>query len=252
GGPTVLHPEETSSGDIVHLSVTPIALDGGIGSIVTSTNTVTITSPLVNFSVAGQSLDEGVINPEIEVTLSEADPNASNTVDYVVTGSAVGGGKDYTLANGTLTFVANDTSEMIPLVIVDDVLKETNETVVITLSSPSSKLALGSTTVHTYTITDNETMEVEISNGDPVVDTTASVVSSVNVNSTGDFTSGTEGAYRWTVNGANFMSLNLPFASEGLTETDFSGIGNNGAVNGATHLTTGCKVGDCRSFDGND
>src|SRR5690606_37427414 len=29
GGPTVLHPEETSSGDIVHLSVTPIALDGG-------------------------------------------------------------------------------------------------------------------------------------------------------------------------------------------------------------------------------
>ena len=78
------------------------------------------------------------------------------TVDYAVTGTATGSGTDYTLANGTLTISAGATSGTITIAsIVDDSLDEANETVIVTLSSPSNA-TLGSDDAHTYTITDND------------------------------------------------------------------------------------------------
>ena len=78
------------------------------------------------------------------------------TVDYAVTGTATGSGTDYTLANDTLTISAGNTIGTITIgSIADDSLDEANETVIITLSNPSNA-TLGSNSVHTYTITDNE------------------------------------------------------------------------------------------------
>ena len=82
------------------------------------------------------------------------------TVDYAVTGTATGSGTDYTLANGTLTISAGATSGTINIAsIVDDSLDEVNETVIVTLSNPSNA-TLGSDSVHTYTITDNDNAPV--------------------------------------------------------------------------------------------
>ena len=78
------------------------------------------------------------------------------TVDYTVTGTATGSGTDYTLANGTLTIPAGNTSGTITIAsIVDDALDEANETVIVTLSNPSNA-SLGSDDAHTYTINDDD------------------------------------------------------------------------------------------------
>ena len=78
------------------------------------------------------------------------------TVNYAVTGTATGSGTDYTLANDTLTISAGDTTGTITIAgIVNDSLDESDETVIVTLSSPSNAI-LGSDNIHTYTITDND------------------------------------------------------------------------------------------------
>ena len=70
-------------------------------------------------------------------------------------GTATGGGTDYTLANGTLTIAAGDTSGTITIAsIVDDALDESDETVIVTHNPTNA--TLGSDDTHTYTITDNE------------------------------------------------------------------------------------------------
>ena len=86
------------------------------------------------------------------------------TVDYAVTGTATGSGTDYTLANGTLTIIAGSTSGTITIAsIVNDSLDEANETVIVTLSSPSNA-TLGTDSVHTYTINDNDRDNFEYEN----------------------------------------------------------------------------------------
>ena len=91
----------------------------------------------------------------ITVDLSAAS-GLNVTVDYAVTGTATGSGTDYTLANGTITINAGSTSGTISIAsIVDDSADEANETVIVTLSNPSNA-TLGSDSVHTYTITDND------------------------------------------------------------------------------------------------
>jgi hypothetical protein len=54
-----------------------------------------------------------------------------------------------------LTFDPGQTTRSINLTIINDALAEGNETIQITLSNPINAI-LGSTTVHTYTITDND------------------------------------------------------------------------------------------------
>ena len=69
-------------------------------------------------------------------------------------------GIDYTLANGTLTISAGATSGTITIAgIVDDSTTEGSESVILTLSSPNNA-TLGSDSVHTYTITDNDSAPV--------------------------------------------------------------------------------------------
>jgi len=76
-------------------------------------------------------------------------------VNYAVTGTATGGGTDYTLANGTLVISAGDEAGTITISgIIDDAFDRGDETVIITLSNPVNAF-LGNDLVHTYTITDN-------------------------------------------------------------------------------------------------
>ncbi len=84
------------------------------------------------------------------------------TVDYTVTGTATGGGVDHTLADGTVTWTPGLMYQLISISgIVDDTILEANETVIITLSNPSNAV-LGTNTVHTYTITNNDVASVTI------------------------------------------------------------------------------------------
>ena len=103
-------------------------------------HTYTITdndSVVVDFNSTSSSGAESVSSKAITVDLSASTQNV--TVDYAVTGTATGSGTDYTLANGTLTISAGNTSGTITIAgIVDDGLDEPNETVIVTLSNPSN------------------------------------------------------------------------------------------------------------------
>jgi len=62
---------------------------------------------------------------------------------------------DYTLSAGILTFAAEVVTQNISISIVDDSVKEDNETIIVTLSSPTNA-TLGTPGNHTYTILDDE------------------------------------------------------------------------------------------------
>src|SRR5207249_985876 len=111
--------------------------------------------PSVSFASASSSGSEGTTSVSIPVNLL-AGGSQTVTVNYAVTGgTATGGGVDYTLASGTLTFAPGQTTQNITISVVDDLLIESSETVVVTLSAPTNA-TLGTNTTHTYTITDND------------------------------------------------------------------------------------------------
>lgn len=109
----------------------------------------------VNFALPASSGAESSASVVLRVLLSEASTDTV-TVDYdVTTGTATGGGVDYSFTSGTLTFAPGETSATINLTVVEDLLDEPDETVTIALSNPSS-VTLGPLWQHTYTILDND------------------------------------------------------------------------------------------------
>ncbi|MDD3080561.1 MAG: Calx-beta domain-containing protein [Paludibacter sp.] len=112
-------------------------------------------TPSIAFTSTSSNGLESVSSADLQVDLSYAS-SLDVTVDYTVSGTATGSGTDYTLADGTLTITAGNTSGIITISgIVDDDLNEGNETVIVTLSNPVN-VTLGTNTVYTYTITDND------------------------------------------------------------------------------------------------
>ena len=115
--------------------------------------------PTVDFNLTSSSAAESSATANLTVDLSDS-YSENVTVDYTVTGTASGGGTDYTLASGSLTITSGNTSGTITIAsIVNDTLDENNETVIVTLSNPTNA-TLGSDTVHTYTILDNDNLPV--------------------------------------------------------------------------------------------
>ncbi len=125
-----------------------------------TTHTMTITdnddAPTVAFESAASSGLESASPAQLTVNLSTIS-GLDITIDYAVSGgtTAEGSGTDFTLADGTLTFNAGDSSETIDITVINDALDENSEDVEVTLSSPSNA-TLGGTTVHTYTINDED------------------------------------------------------------------------------------------------
>ncbi len=116
----------------------------------------------------------GVIDPEIEFTSDKSNnfepfnatltielnyiPRNDVTVDYTTTdGTAVVAQPDYTGATAlTATILAGSNTGTFTITIIDDAAVEPDENLTITLSNPGSGVALGSETVHTYTINDDD------------------------------------------------------------------------------------------------
>ena len=139
----------------------------GNAKLGTSSHTLTITDddtpPAVTVGFAGTTGSglESQSGALLTVALSKAQGSAV-TVDYATTGgTATGGGSDYTITNGTLTFAAGETVKVIPNSIVDDASAESNETIILTLSSPVGA-ALNANSVMTYTITDDDAASITI------------------------------------------------------------------------------------------
>jgi YD repeat-containing protein len=122
----------------------------GIGTIQDNNDS----QPQISFAVDTSSVAEDGGSLFVVVQLDRPS-GVSTSVDFSVTGGSAEQGTDFTLASGTLNFAADQVSQQIEIPITDDALVEDPETIEITLTSPS-RLALGPTTLHTVTITDND------------------------------------------------------------------------------------------------
>src|SRR5262249_12947593 len=109
----------------------------------------------VGFAQPSSSAGEWTGSAQIEVRLA-AVSGQTVTVDYAVTGgTATGGGVDYPLANGTLTFQPGQPSQFITVALVNDSQDEPDETVQISLTG-ATNATVESAATHTLTILDDD------------------------------------------------------------------------------------------------
>ncbi len=130
----------------------------------TTVHTATITdddaTPTVSFTTASQSSANESGTMTIAVQLSAAS-GQTVTVPFTVTGSATGSGTDYTITASPITITAGTTTANITITIATDAITEGNETVIVTMGSPTNATQ-GATTVHTATITDDDSPGITV------------------------------------------------------------------------------------------
>ena len=144
-------------------TLTHTASGGGYGSV-TGSVSVTVNDddntaqPSASFASATSTAAESAGTRNVRVNLSSAAPSGGLTLNYSVGGTAMAGsGNDFTIqGSGTLSVTAGATTADIPVAINDDSTEESDETVILTLTGRTG-YTLGSLTVHTLTITDNDT-----------------------------------------------------------------------------------------------
>ncbi len=116
-----------------------------------------------NFSYAE---DVGTIT--LTATLSSS-TTSTVSVPYTVSGTATGGGTDYTFANGTISISAGSRSGTAAITVTNDTSYEVEETIAVTMGTPTNATA-GSITVVTSTI-DRDTSDIN-KPGTPTAGTT--------------------------------------------------------------------------------
>jgi len=122
-----------------------------------STHTVTIqdndNAPTASFSTTSSSIAENGTTATLTVNLNTAS-GMMITVPYTLGGTAAQG-MDYSITTSPLTFTPGTTSQTITVTMMDDLVDEANETVIVTLGTPTNA-GLGANQMHTLTITDDE------------------------------------------------------------------------------------------------
>ncbi len=123
------------------------------------THTVTILNdddaPLtVQFATSSSTGGEDTAIVRIDVVLNAATDNDVE-VNYGATGGTATRNVDYRLDPGTLLILAGQTTGSITITVIEDTLYEGDETIEITISSPSNAV-LGARAIHIRTILDND------------------------------------------------------------------------------------------------
>ncbi|HYG77197.1 MAG TPA: PKD domain-containing protein [Planctomycetota bacterium] len=127
-------------------------------------------APGVEFQTTASSGSEGTTSVALTVTLSEV-----NTVDVTVDllpielANEATANSDFSNAAVTVTIPAGQLTASGNITIVDDSVAELSEDLDIRLKNPVNGV-LGSSTIHTYTILDNETPVVSIDPGGSVIE----------------------------------------------------------------------------------
>ena len=131
------------------------ATNGGGTSAWSTTWSFTTALPSVQFTSASQSKSESGGTMTITAQLSGAS-GLPVTVPFTLSGTATqGAGNDYTITASPITIAAGNTTATITITIINDPLPENNETVIVTMGTPTNA-TLGATTVHTATIIDDD------------------------------------------------------------------------------------------------
>ena len=119
--------------------------------------TITDNDALPTVSIDDVTVDEGNGTLTYTVTLSPVS-GRTVTVPYIQAPGTATTPADYSVANGSVTFVAGDTSETITVTIVDDTTDEPTENFTVTLQTPTNADLdpVVASTIGVGTITDND------------------------------------------------------------------------------------------------
>ena len=109
-------------------------------------------APLVSWTLASQTavVESGIMTVSAQLS---ATSTQSITVPFSITGSA--SGSDRTVSASPITIAPGATTGAATITITADTLDEPNETVILTLEAPTNA-TLGTTQIHTATITDDD------------------------------------------------------------------------------------------------
>lgn len=102
-------------------------------------------------SSASSSEDAGTVNATLELSSASA---TDTVISYSVSGTATNG-TDYSTLSGSATISAGNTTVNIPIIVANERVYETDETVVLSITSVSGATASGTTT-YTLTITNDD------------------------------------------------------------------------------------------------
>jgi len=128
---------------------------GTLGSQSSSTLSITDNEVrTVSFTQIAKSAAESTTSASFIVSLNGASSQPI-TVRYGVSGGTATPGADFILPAGTLTFAPGELTKTITFAVINDIVDENDETLLISLSSPTNSI-LGSSSVATYTILDND------------------------------------------------------------------------------------------------
>ena len=121
--------------------------------------------PFVGFAASTGSIVEAGGAALLSVSLST--PATTNvSVDYAVSGGTATPGADFTLNSGTLSFAPGELVKTIALTVLDDSTIEAAETVLVSLSNATGA-NMGSQSLHTLSISDDDLPVVSIVANDP-------------------------------------------------------------------------------------
>lgn len=113
--------------------------------------------PEVNFTVPAGSGPESDTPVTVQVSLNY--PHTSDvTVSYSATGGTATEGTDYTLDPGSVTIPAGSLTATFAINVIDDDVVEPSETIITTLSNPSTGVYIGTQNSYTYTILNDDTV----------------------------------------------------------------------------------------------
>ena len=158
-GDTLDEADETVIATLSNAQNAAIATASGTGTITDDDDPPTV-------SVAAASVtegDSGSTNLTFTATLSAASGKQVTVAWAEGTGGTATSGTDYTaITGGTLTFAAGTTTQTFNVSVTGDVVDESNETVVVTLSSPTNATISATAGSATGTITDNDATPTSI------------------------------------------------------------------------------------------
>ena len=109
---------------------------------------------VVKFSAGTYTVNEDLTFLSVTV-LRTGDVSGPATVDYITGGVTASQRTDYTFAQGTLRFAANESSKTLDLLISEDIKREDTETFTVTLSNGTGQALLGQPSTASIVINDD-------------------------------------------------------------------------------------------------
>ncbi|MEZ4713575.1 MAG: Calx-beta domain-containing protein [Caldilineaceae bacterium] len=134
----------------------------------------------VSFTTATFDVNESAGQALISVRLN-APASQTVMIDYATADDTATAGADYTASSGTLTFAPGETNQSFSVPILDDQLDESDESVMLMLSSPVN-VELGKLTSALLTIADDDELQIQLGAASYVVDEDGELAVSVTLN----------------------------------------------------------------------